>query len=1174
MSFKIGDALVYLGVKDGGLEKGLGESKKKTDSWVSSVSAGIGIALGDAIVNTVGRGIQAIGNMGKEVVNFASDSRQATANLQSELGTTAEEAQTLGEIAKRVWSHNFSDNVLEAADAVGIVRRQMSNLSAEGIQQATEMAFAFRDAYGADLPQSISAARTLMENFNLTQQEAWDFMAAGYQRGLDRSGDFLDSINEYAPQFQAAEATAGQFFSAMQTGLQGGMLGTDRALDMFKEFRVRLLDGSETTALGLRQIGLSMDDVTERINSGQASVADIFTEVNSRLSATDDTAVQMQAGVALLGTQFEDMGTQAALATNLAAVGMEDLEGAADAVGARYNTLGNFFQGMGRRLTAALEPAAGVFLDFANEAMPTMETAFQRIEANAKTFAAGFVGIIKGVAAVGRSFFQGFRRDGDAGMTQTAQAAGGWGRNIVVMLARGMAGAMTAVVQVLNAIGRTIANWLKPGSPPRITPDIDKWGAGMIDAWLEGAESADVGRLSGLGKRINNILGSFGSGASVAVFNKISSGIQGLLRSVPGTDKDQGLIGRIMGSRGAVAAAIAEIERTGTVGKATYDMLGRALSPLPKLAQDYVRAMLDVAAADKAVAAAQEALTAVTQKYEDQLKPINAELAAIQRQKADQADDERLAELRQAIARGALSAEEEELAQMEIRRIELEKQKRALEDERDTAVDAAQEKLTAAELEQQAAQDALALQEALMQAQQDTNALIGQQISLLQGLAGAMAGIGEGLADAISGAAGGGIDLSDLVSGAGDGLGLDEAIGSELEGLMDNFDLEGIMAEVQSAFAPLQTEVEGLGETFGGLQEKMGPVATWFQNAGATIRTFIDEHAEPLKGVIVGVGAAFVTAQIATYIQGIIAALTILGGPVTWIIGLIGLLAAAWVTDFGGIRGHTQEFVDWATAVFTQFWTWLQGLWQQYGDQITTVATGIWNGLGAIFQFAVDRILTIFRMWKLIFKGDWYGLGQELRRLWDETWGAIKKLVTDWWPNHGKPAFQNLWTSLKTWWSEIEWNNLGQNIIDGLVAGISAKLADAKAAMLGIGSALKEAWDGFWDSHSPSRLMQKSAGDIFGGFTKGTDQLLDTVAASMKNAAQTAYDAFTAPPGAAEPAAADVGQRGPAAGQVIVQFLGDIILRDDTAVDAFMAFLQGLNDDAAVAKLSTANLTF
>jgi hypothetical protein len=793
-----------------------------------------------------------------------------------------------------------------------------------------------------------------------------------------------------------------------------------------------------------------------------------------------------------------------------------------------------------------------------------METAFQRIEANAKTFAAGFVGIIKGVAAVGRSFFQGFRRDGDAGMTQTAQAAGGWGRNIVVMLARGMAGAMTAVVRVLNSIGNIIAHWLKPGSPPRITPNIDKWGAGMIDAWLEGAESADVGRLSGLGKRINNILGSFGTGASVTVFNKISSGIQGLLRSVPDADKDQGLISRIMGSRGAVAAAIAEIERTGTVGKATYDMLGRALSPLPKLAQDYVRAMLDVAAADKAVAAAQEALTAVTRKYEDQLKPINAELAAIQRQRADQADDERLAELRQAIARGALSAEEEELAQMEIRRIELEKQKRALEDERDTAVDAAQEKLTAAELEQQAAQDALALQEALMQAQQDTNALIGQQISLLQGLAGAMAGIGEGLADAMSGAAGGGIDLSDLVSGAGDGLGLDEAIGSELEGLMDNFDLEGIMAEVQSAFAPLQTEVEGLG----GLQEKMGGVSAWFQTAGTAVRTWVDEHGEPLKGVIAGIGAAFVAAKIATYIQGIIAALAVLGGPITWVIGLIGLLAAAYVADIGGIRGYTQEFVTWMTAVFTQFWTWLQGLWQQYGDQITAVATGIWNGLGAIFQFAVDRILAIFRMWKLIFQGDWYGLGKELRRLWDETWGAIKKLVTDWWPNHGQPAFQNLWTSLKTWWGEIEWSKLGENIIDGLVTGISAKLADAKAAMLGIGSALKEAWDGFWDSHSPSRLMQKSAGDIFGGFTKGTDQLLDTVAASMKNAAQTAYDAFAAPVAPAAAPTANVGQRAADGSKVELHVhLERLILEGETAVKDFLEFLQSVSPELALVGL-------
>ncbi|MGB4949059.1 MAG: phage tail tape measure protein, partial [Rhizobiaceae bacterium] len=293
MSAELGDAIVYLSAENAQLKKDLDNAQKHTDGWLSQLGMGINIALGNALVSAVGKGIQAVGNLGKSVLDFSLDSQKSVVYLQSELGATADEAKILGDVAQAVWKNNFGADVLEAAAVVGQVRQQLKSLNTEGIQGAAQLALALRDAYGADTQKTIDAARTLMEDFNLTYQQAFDFIAAGYQKGLDRSGDFLDSITEYAPQFASAQAGAGQFFSAMETGLQGGMLGTDRALDMFKEFRVRLLDGSTTTADGLKQIGLSVDDISARINNGSLTWTDAFALVQNGIRNADGQATQM-----------------------------------------------------------------------------------------------------------------------------------------------------------------------------------------------------------------------------------------------------------------------------------------------------------------------------------------------------------------------------------------------------------------------------------------------------------------------------------------------------------------------------------------------------------------------------------------------------------------------------------------------------------------------------------------------------------------------------------------------------------------------------------------------------------------------------------------------------------------------------------------------------------------
>lgn len=342
----------------------------------------VATVAGGALVAGVAAGGLALAGIGGAAFNMANDVQTATSDIQAQLGTTAEEAERLGDVALDVFGSNFAGSVGEAGQAVALVRQQLGDLADDELQRVTKNAFRLSDTFGVDTPESISAAKTLMEDFGLTSDQAFDFIASGFQRGLDRSGDFLDTIGEYSTQFANGGADAGQFFSLMESGLQGGMLGTDKAADAFKEFRVRIQDGSDTTIESLEAIGISHEELSKGMADGSISAVDAFQLVTEKLNEVDDENVRMRAGVGLLGTQFEDLGTDAALALSTVGTSMGDLEGAASSLDAKYNNLGSVIEGFKRRALVAIEPIGGALLSIANSAMPLVNTAFDFFETN------------------------------------------------------------------------------------------------------------------------------------------------------------------------------------------------------------------------------------------------------------------------------------------------------------------------------------------------------------------------------------------------------------------------------------------------------------------------------------------------------------------------------------------------------------------------------------------------------------------------------------------------------------------------------------------------------------------------------------------------------------------------------------------------------------------------
>lgn len=378
---KLADAIVYLATDDKGLVAGLGAAKEKTASWASGLGGTVSKLMGGAALVGATALAGAVTSIGVGAFNVSSELRTASADMAASLGLPLEEAEKFGDAIKKVYGNNFGDSIGEVGAAVTEVTKQLQLAANDpSLVKITEKAFALKDSFNTEVNESVSAAKTLMENFGLSSDQAFDFIAAGYQKGLDRSGDFLDTINEYSTQFANGGASASQFFSLLDTGLQGGALGTDKAADAFKEFRLRIQDGSETTANGLKLLGLNANQITRKLADGTMTVADAWIMVTDALKNTDDATIRMQAGAAVLGTQYEDLGDSFVNSISLTSTSLEDLSGATDKLQEKYKTFGSFFTGLWRRTTVAVSPLTDALLDVGNAALPTIEAAFSAIE--------------------------------------------------------------------------------------------------------------------------------------------------------------------------------------------------------------------------------------------------------------------------------------------------------------------------------------------------------------------------------------------------------------------------------------------------------------------------------------------------------------------------------------------------------------------------------------------------------------------------------------------------------------------------------------------------------------------------------------------------------------------------------------------------------------------------
>lgn len=365
----LADLLIKVGIDPKGVDKGAGQMESrlsKTWSGVKVGAAAAGVAAGAALM----AGMQSM-----------IESSKPVALLQAQLGATGEFAGDVGEAAGKLYARGVVSSMEEATGAIkavwqnGLVNEDATNAEIESVGASlSNLAMISEDEAG----KVANAVKQMLRNGLIKNaEEGFDLLTRGVQEGINKSGDLMDTYNEYGTQFRQLGLDGATSMGLMNQAIRAGARDSDTAADALKEFAIRAIDGSKTSADGYKALGLSAKGMTAQIAKGGDDAAAGLGTVLEKLKGIDDPVKRNAAAVALFGTKAEDLGEALyAMDPETAVKGLGNVAGAAEAAG---NTLE---QSAGAKLEAFKRTAQAALVEQLAKAVPYIEKTFGWLQKN------------------------------------------------------------------------------------------------------------------------------------------------------------------------------------------------------------------------------------------------------------------------------------------------------------------------------------------------------------------------------------------------------------------------------------------------------------------------------------------------------------------------------------------------------------------------------------------------------------------------------------------------------------------------------------------------------------------------------------------------------------------------------------------------------------------------
>lgn len=576
------------------VEAETGEAEAQVSGFASRLKAGLGAAA--LAAGTAGAALLAKGF--SDNMNIAS----ANAKLSAQLGLTKADAAKAGEVSGAVYRDNWGGSIEEvnaAIKAVGDNLGSVAGTSKADLQGMTESALALAQTFDVDVKESTAAAGALIKNgLAKDSKEAFDILSAGFQGGIDKAGDFTDTLTEYSPQFAKLGISGKGALDLLSAGLKGGARDTDFIADAFKEFGLRAIDGSKTTSAAYKSLGLDAGAMAAAIAKGGPAAAAATQQTLQGLLSIKDPIAQNNAGLALFGTTWEDTVRKALPSLASAQGSIQGVDGAtqrmSDTIGntaqGRIETMKRGFEGWTQSMASSNGPlglvSTGV-LTFGGSALAAGAQVGQLVAGLAAVNGALVLEKVqlaastaaKGVAAAATGVWTGAQWLLNAALTANPIGI------VIVVIA-----ALVAAIIIAYKKSDTFRAIVQAAMRGVVTAFQWVWDkAKALFSWLGGAWGAVKGFITGPIKNGADAAKGFIQSILVAYFITIPNKIKGFFGSAGSWLKDagkkiiQGLIDGIQSAFGALQSKLNQVTSKIPDWKGPADKDAKLLRPAGKL---------------------------------------------------------------------------------------------------------------------------------------------------------------------------------------------------------------------------------------------------------------------------------------------------------------------------------------------------------------------------------------------------------------------------------------------------------------------------------------------------------------------------------------------------------------------------------------------------------------
>jgi len=227
-----------------------------------------------------------IANIGLGTVGLALSAFQGISNILADIKASVKEVTDL-----KIAFENF-----------GFAGEQLDNVAAK--------AQSLGEVFEENSAQVAVAANTISREFGIPIEKAFDIIQAGFLKGADAQGEFLDTLREYPAQFRDAGLSAEEFLKvSIAAGREG--IYSDKGLDVIKEFGLRIRE--QTSASKDALINAFGEDFTNQLfanlNTGAVTSGQALGLITKKINETGLSGEKLQKVVAdVFGGAGEDVG--------------------------------------------------------------------------------------------------------------------------------------------------------------------------------------------------------------------------------------------------------------------------------------------------------------------------------------------------------------------------------------------------------------------------------------------------------------------------------------------------------------------------------------------------------------------------------------------------------------------------------------------------------------------------------------------------------------------------------------------------------------------------------------------------------------------------------------------------------------------------------------------------